>query len=59
MLFSLGRCDERGRRQEIREIVRDYQPLAYVKFVIEEIEDVSGPLQGKGFFKKMRSWHSK
>ena len=53
MLFDLGRCDDRQRRQEIREIVQDYQPLVHAKVVIEEIEDVSGPLQGKSFFKKM------
>jgi hypothetical protein len=50
VLFDLGRCDDRQRRQEIREIVQDYQPLVHAKVVIKEIEDVSGPLQGKSFF---------
>jgi len=59
VLFDLGRCDDRGRRQEIREIVQDYQPLVRAEVVIEEVEDVSGALQGKSFFKKLRPWHSK
>ncbi len=53
ILLSLGKCDDRARQQEIREIIRDYQPLEHAKLVLEELNNASGPWQGKGYFKKM------
>jgi len=54
--LSLGRCADRARQREMREIVRDYRPLEHARIVLEELNDASGRLQGRGFFKRMRSW---
>jgi len=56
VLLSLGRCADRARQCEMREIIRDYRPMEHARIVLEELNDASGRLQGRGFFKRMRSW---
>lgn len=56
VLASLGRDDEGSREERVRGIIREYEPLKRAQVVVEEIEEVSGPLQGKGYFRKLRRW---
>ena len=51
MLYSLGRYDESIYRQ-VKDNISDWQPLNKGKVVIKEIDDNSGPLQGKAYFMK-------
>ena len=56
VLVGLGRCNDRVREQKARDLIRDYRPLKRAHVVIAELEEVAGPLQGKGYFKRLRGW---
>jgi len=40
----------------VRELVREYRPLERASVVIAEVEEASGHVQGKGYFRKLRGW---
>jgi len=50
---SLGRYDERVFR-EARRLVRDLVPMEAARVIVAELEEVSGPVQGKHYFRKFR-----
>lgn len=54
-LQSLGAYDKNKFRQ-YRAIVADWKHLNRSQLVLEELEDESGHLQGRGFFKAFRKW---
>ncbi len=56
VLAYLGRCDDKVREQQARELIRDYRPLTRARVVIDELEEVAGPLQRKGYFRKLLGW---
>ena len=56
MLICLGRCEDAVREQKARGLIRDYRPLTRARVVIDEIEEVAGPLQRKGYFKRLHGW---
>lgn len=53
ILASLGRYDER-RFREAKRLVRELVPLEQAQVIIEELEEASGPSQGKLYFRKFR-----
>lgn len=53
ILASLGRYDER-RFREAKRLVRELVPLEQAQVIIEELEEASGPPQGKVYFSKFR-----
>ena len=50
---SLGRF-ERGKYERLRKIIKEWKPLKRAWIVIEELQDISGRLQGRGFFYAFR-----
>jgi len=50
---SLGRYDERVFR-EARRLVRDMVPIKEARVIVAELEEASGPVQGKQYFGKYR-----
>jgi len=53
---ALGRCGDEAREQQVRGLIKDYRPLSRAQVIIAEVGDASGPIQGKGYFKKLRGW---
>lgn len=56
VLLNLGRCADRATVEAVRELVREYRPLERAPVVIAEVEEASGRVQGKGYFRKLRGW---
>jgi len=56
VLVALGRCGDEAREQQVRGLIKDYRPLSRAQVIIAEVGDASGPIQGKGYFKKLRGW---
>ena len=54
-LQSLGTY-EKNKLQQYRAIVADWKHLNRSQLVLAELEDKSGPPQGRGFFKAFRKW---
>jgi len=52
---SLGRF-EKAKYEKVRKIVEKWKPLKRAGIVIEELQDISGRLQGRGFFYAFRGW---
>jgi len=52
---SFGRYDK-ARHDIIKEIIGEWKPLSLSKIVLEELRDTSGRFQGRGYFRKFRSW---
>lgn len=50
MLWSLGHYDEAFYKQAKNQL-RYWKKLERASVVIKELNDVSGPIQGKGYFK--------
>ena len=46
---SLGRY-ERGKYERVRKLVREWKFLERAEIAIDELQDTSGRLQGRGFF---------
>jgi hypothetical protein len=55
VLCSLGRYGE-AKCEAARGMVRDWKRLGRAKMVLAEIEDRSGPGQGKGYLSRYRRW---
>ena len=56
VLLNLGRCEDQATVETVRELVREYRPLERAPVVIAEVEEASGRVQGKGYFRKLRGW---
>jgi hypothetical protein len=52
---SLGRF-KKAKYERVRKLVWEWKPLERAGIVIEEMQDISGRLQGRGFFYAFRGW---
>lgn len=52
---SLGRF-KKAKYERVRKLVREWKPLERAEIVIEELQDTSGRLQGRGYFYGFRGW---
>jgi hypothetical protein len=52
-VVSLGRYEQEAFEQ-YRRVVKDWKPLSRAKAVLDELQEESGRLQGRGYFRKYR-----